>query len=236
MVATLAGPDYSQMYSSAMPSIVAILNSKGGSGKTTIATNLARGLQRTGRSVLIADTDPQGTASEWADLRVEDSDLPPVVGVSKATMKDHIRDVGSAYDVVVMDGAAKLQSVSVEALKVADVVLLPVRPSGADLWAVEDLVDLILTRQDVTGGRPVAAFVVSQQIVGTNLADEVGDVLDAFDLPVIDGRTSQRIVYAEALSAGSTVLDVDPTSKAAAEVEQITRDTLSMIESGPSDQ
>ena len=214
-----------------MPSIVAILNSKGGSGKTTIATNLARGLQRAGRSVLIADTDPQGTAAEWANLRAEGSDLPPVVGVSKATLKEHMRDVGSAYDVVVMDGAAKLQAISVEALKVADVVLLPVRPSGADLWAVEDLVDLIHTRQDVTGGRPAAAFVVSQQIVGTNLAGEVGDVLDAYELPVLDGRTSQRVAYTEALSTGTTVLDMAAGSKAAAEVERITKNTLALLES-----
>jgi chromosome partitioning protein len=212
-----------------MPSIIAVLNSKGGSGKTTVATNLARGFQLDGHSVLIADTDPQGTASEWAELRSEDSDLPPVVGVSKSTMKDDMDDIGSAYDLVVMDGAAKLQSVSVEALKVSDVVLLPVRPSGADLWAVEELVDLIHTRREVTGGRPKAAFVVSQQIVGTNLAGEIGEILESYELPLLDGRTSQRVVYAEALSAGTTVLDAEPRGKAAAEIEQLTRDTLALL-------
>lgn len=214
-----------------MPSIIAVLNSKGGSGKTTIATNLAHCLQHAGHSALIVDTDPQGTASEWAELRPEDSDLPPVVGISKSTMQDHMEDIGSAYDLVVMDGAAKLQSVSVAALKVSDVVLLPVRPSGADLWAVEDLVDLVHTRQEVTGGIPKAAFVVSQQIVGTNLADEIGEILESYELPLLDGRTSQRIVYAESLSAGTTVLETEPNGKAAAEIKQLTRDTLALLNS-----
>jgi chromosome partitioning protein len=146
-------------------------------------------------------------------------------------MQDHMEDIGSAYDLVVMDGAAKLQSVSVAALKVSDVVLLPVRPSGADLWAVEDLVDLVHTRQEVTGGIPKAAFVVSQQIVGTNLADEIGEILESYELPLLDGRTSQRIVYAESLSAGTTVLETEPNGKAAAEIKQLTRDTLALLNS-----
>lgn len=214
-----------------MPRVVSILNQKGGSGKTTIATNLAHGLQRAGYSVLIADTDPQGTASEWSELRPEGSDLPPVVGVSKSTIENHLDEVGTAYDVVILDGAPALDSLNVEALKASDVVLLPVRPSGADLWSVEDLVDLIHTRQEVTGGRPKAAFVVSGQIVGTNLAGEIADVLQAYDVPVLEGRTSQRIAFAEALSAGTTVLDMKPGGKAAREVERLTSDVTELLES-----
>lgn len=113
----------------------------------------------------------------------------------------------------IIDGAAKLQDVSVAALKVSDLVLLPVRPSGADLWAVEDLVEIIKTRQEITARAPAAAFVVSQQIVGTNLAGEIADVLRRYGLPVLEGHTSQRIVYAEALTGGTTVLDMEPRGR-----------------------
>jgi chromosome partitioning protein len=82
----------------------------------------------------------------------------------------------------------------------------------------------------MTGGVPAAAFVISQQIVGTNLAGEIGDVLGEYDLPVLDGRTSQRVAYAEALSVGSTVLDMKPSSKAAAEVRTLTEETLELTQ------
>jgi len=108
-------------------------------------------------------------------------------------------------------------------------VLLPVRPSGPDLWSVEDLVDLIRTRRDVTDGRPLAAFVVSQQR-RTNLADGIADVLDGYGLLILGGRTSQRVAYAEALTTGTTVLDAAPSSKAAAEIEEITDDVLALLE------
>lgn len=211
-----------------MPTVVSVLNQKGGSGKTTLATNLAHGLQRRGLSVLVADADPQGTASEWSTLRPEDSDLPPVVGVKGSTIGD-LDDVGAAYDVVVLDGAPALDSPNVKALKTSDVVLLPIRPSGPDLWSVEDLVDLIHTRRDVTDGRPLAAFIVSQQR-RTNLAEGIADVLGDYGLPILSGRTSQRVAYAEALTTGTTVLDAAPSSKAASEIEEITDDVLALLE------
>jgi chromosome partitioning protein len=218
-----------------MLTVISVLGQKGGGGKSTLVTNLARGLQRHGRDVLIADTDPQGTASEWATLHPDGADLPPVIGVQGSALENHLGDVGSAYDVVMVDGAPALDSRNVKAVKASDVVLLPVRPSGPDLWSVEDLVDLIKTRQDVTGGCPVAAFVVSQQRQ-TNLAGEIADVLEEYDLPVLEGRTSQRVAYAEALSTGTTVLDVDPSGKAAAEIEKITGDVLVLLKQTVADQ
>jgi len=101
--------------------------------------------------------------------------------------------------------------------------------SEADTWASEWLVGVIKNRQRMTGGKPRPAFVVSQQVVGTNFAGEIGEVLEDYDLPLLDGRTSQRVAYAEALSVGTTVLDVDPNSKASAEVRQITQETLQLI-------
>jgi len=77
--------------------------------------------------------------------------------------------------------------------------------------------------------------VVSQQRQ-TNLAGEIADVLEEYDLPVLEGRTSQRVAYAEALSTGTTVLDVDPSGKAAAEIEKITGDVLVLLKQTVADQ
>lgn len=212
------------------PLVIAVLNSKGGSGKTTISTNLAHGLQLDGRRVLLGDVDPKGTAAVWGDMQPDSSDLPPVVGLTKRTLDGHLGDVAAAYDVVVIDGAAKLQSITIAALKAADIVLIPVRPSAADLWAVDELVEMIQQRRELTGGSPRAAFVVSQQIVGTNLAGEMAEALEHFGMPLLEGRTAQRIAYAEALSSGTTVLGMKPSGKAAGEIRALTQDVLTLAQ------
>jgi chromosome partitioning protein len=204
--------------------VIAVLNQKGGSGKTTIATNLARALQQAGR-VAIVDADPQGTASEWA---ARQDDTPPVYASKEPTIHKDVPALDGSFDIVVIDGAPRLEAMATSAIKAADLVLIPVQPSAADIWAAEDIIDLIRARQDVTDGSPRAAFVVSRQVVGSNLADTVQAALEAFDVPVLQARTSQRVAYAEALGAGLSVLDVN-AAKAEEEVQQLAKEALTYI-------
>ena len=117
------------------------------------------------------------------------------------------------------------------AVKASDVVLIPVRPSPADLWAVGDLVEVVRARQEITEGSPPAAFVVSSAIVGTNLSGQVAEALEGYEIPTLEGRTCQRIIYAESMITGSTVLDEDKGGKAAGEIEAIRRDMLDLLTS-----
>lgn len=205
--------------------VIAVLNSKGGSGKSTLATNLARSIQLRGKDVLLVDSDPQGTARDWRDMQDEE-DFPPVVGMDRATLHKDLKKVSDSFDHIVIDGAARLQEIVASAVKASDLVLIPVQPSAADLWATEGLIELIQTRQQVTGGKPRAAFVVSRQIVGTTLAGEIGDVLEEYGVPMLEGRTSQRVAYTEALNLGLSVLDLNGAEKAANEIRMITDEVL----------
>jgi chromosome partitioning protein len=153
--------------------------------------------------------------------------MPPVVSVS-LPLNERIPAVAEGWEFIVVDGAAKAKDRTRQCVQVADAVLIPIRPSGADLWASEWLVSVVKGRRRQTG-KPAAAFVVSQAVVGTNLAGEIEGVLERYELPVLDGRTSHRIAYTEALSVGSTVLDTDRQSKAAAEVRQITSETHDLL-------
>lgn len=209
--------------------VVAVLNEKGGCGKTTIATNLARGLQMEGLNVLIVDSDVQGSARDWGAAQ-DELDTPAVVGMDRPTLHKDVPKIAERKDVVVIDGAARAEKMQTSAIKAADLVLIPVQPSAYDIWSSETLVDLVQARQQVAG-KPTAAFVVSRQIVGTNLADEAQEALESFDLPVLTGRTSQRVIYSEAAARGLSVIDVDRSSKAADEVREIVRDTLDILQS-----
>jgi chromosome partitioning protein len=208
--------------------VVAVLNEKGGCGKSTIAVNLARGLQLEGLDVLIVDSDVQGSARDWGAVNT-DVDTPAVVGMDRPTLHKDIPKIGEGSDVVVIDGAARAEKMQTSAIKASDLVLIPVQPSAYDIWSSETVVDLVQARREVAG-KPNAAFVISRQIVGTNLAGEAQEALESFDLPVLEGRTAQRVIYAESVSQGLSVLDMDPTSKAAGEIRQLVEDTLAVLD------
>lgn len=199
--------------------IVGILNQKGGSGKTTISINLARGLQNDRERVLIVDSDPQGSARDWH--AAGNGELITVVGLDRPTLDKDIKAIANGYDWILIDGAPQLSEMAVAAIKCSDIILIPVQPSPYDIWATEDLVDVIKARQQVTDGCPKAAFVISRQITNTNLGKEVRDVLTGYKLPVFTCGTFQRITYAKTAANGSTVLDAEPNGEATNEIRQL---------------
>lgn len=198
--------------------VIAVLNQKGGSGKTTIATHLARALQLDGHDVLLVDSDPQGSARDWAAVR-EDQPVT-VVGIDRPTIGRDLKNL-ARQEFVVIDGAPQAADLAVSAIKAADFVLIPVQPSPYDIWATADLVDLVKQRIEVTDGALQAAFVVSRAIKGTRIGAEVAEALHGYDLPVLESRITQRVSYPGTAAAGTTVLDREPNGDSAAEVRAL---------------
>jgi chromosome partitioning protein len=198
--------------------VIAVLNQKGGSGKTTIATHLARALQLDGADVLLVDSDPQGSARDWAAVREDQS--VPVVGIDRPTIERDLKSV-ARKDFVVIDGAPQAADLAVSAIKAASFVLIPVQPSPYDIWAAADLVELVKQRIEVTDGKLQAAFVVSRAIKGTKIGAEVAAALAGYGLPVLESRITQRVSYPGTAASGSTVLDTEPDGDAAAEVRAL---------------
>ena len=84
------------------PKVLAVLNQKGGSGKTTIAVNLAHAFRLQGNEVLLVDADPQGTARDWSDSSEEG--ICPVIGIDRESLSRDLPNVAQPYDWVVVDG------------------------------------------------------------------------------------------------------------------------------------
>lgn len=208
--------------------IIAVLNPKGGSGKSTISTTLARGLEASGANTLLVDADPQGSARDW---QVADPDnSTPVIAMDRAGNLRSLPDMAASYDYVVIDGAGRLEEVIRESVRIADLVLVPVQPSPYDVWAISDLVELVKSRQTVTDGLPVMGAVISRAIQGTVLDREVTDALEEMGLEYLDARTHQRQVYARSANEGKTPLEVEPNGKAAEEVRAIAAEVRGLFE------
>jgi chromosome partitioning protein len=210
-----------------MPIVVSSIHSKGGVGKSTVALSMADALHQDGSSVLVLDTDPQGTASEW--VRAQEGDGPMVAGAPSVEKLEHeLERLGASYDAVVIDGSAQLKGSTGSIIRVSDLVLIPIQPSPADIWATENIVELIRDRQEVVG-EPAAGFVLNCVIAGTNIADDVSGILDEFDLPVL-GNLHRRVAFVEALVTGETPLTYEPRSKAAKEIEELYSTSLDALE------
>lgn len=206
--------------------VIAVLNQKGGAGKTTIATHLARALQLDGQDVLLVDSDPQGSARDWAAVR-EDQPVT-VVGIDRPTIERDLKNL-ARKGVVVIDGAPQAADLAVSAIKAADFVLIPVQPSPYDIWATADLVELVKQRIELTDGRLQAAFVVSRAIKGTKIGAEISTALAGYGLPVLETRVIQRVVYPGTAASGSTVLDAEPGGDAAAEIRALAAEIMQKL-------
>jgi chromosome partitioning protein len=208
-----------------MPLTIGVVNAKGGSGKTTLVTNLARAIQLDGNDVSIIDTDPQRTASTWGQNQPDGYGLPVrhVEDAPAAPLQERIQTLTAESDIALIDGSAKIDGGTGACVRASRVVLIPVQPTPADTWGARSVVDVVKK----TG--TTAALVISRQIVGTNLANEVADGLASYELPVFESRTSQRVAYAETMFDGRTVLDAPGADKAEAEIQGIATELAQLL-------
>ena len=140
--------------------VIAVVNQKGGTGKTTISTNLACAFADRFQ-VLLLDADGQSSALDWADSRAQPLLGLEVRGVEPGRLLQDVRLWAPDYHWVIIDGPPGIARTTAEAVRAADLVLIPVKPGPWDVWAVSDIVDAVKARQEATAGLPQAAFVIT---------------------------------------------------------------------------
>lgn len=202
--------------------VIVVVNSKGGVGKTTAAINLAEAFRLASRSTLLIDCDPsQGSSSRWRRV-AEDNGKDAVatvkaeVGVAKL-----VRDFKRAYEVIVIDGPANLENANSAIISVADLVIIPIQSSQLDLWACESALDWIQERRYLTGGLPEARFLLSRSHPQQKVASKEQEKLVTTGVPVFTSRLVNRVNYARTIGAGGSVFDLPASDKARVDVESL---------------
>jgi chromosome partitioning protein len=204
--------------------VLSVLNEKGGVGKTTLASNIARQLQVEGFDVMLVDTDPQGSLRDWKSAAVDSKELPHLIVLDRAELIKEIKEFQDK-DWIIVDGAPSVQNILIETIKISDFVLVPVHPSPYDIWAAESLVSMLKAKAEISD-TPRSAFIISKQINGTKISAETREVLKEYNMPIFNKYTSQRVVYATSAAKGSTVIDDDPLGLAAKEIKGIVNEIL----------
>ena len=187
--------------------VIAVCNQKGGSGKTTVAINLAGAFAADGMAVHLLDMDPQGSALDWGSIQPALSPPFEVTEMDRSQLLRQARTLRREYEVIIIDCPAKFTDSTSAAIRVADFVLVPVQPSPFDVWASDAVTELVKTRQEATNGTPLAACVISRAISNTSLQRSIGSALEDYGLPVLRSGTTQRVAYATTAAEGKTVFE-----------------------------
>jgi chromosome partitioning protein len=193
---------------------IAVISQKGGTGKTTLALNLAVAAESSGFATAIIDLDPQASAKEWSKSREVEA---PVVISAHASQLDEVlaaaRKNGAALSII--DTAPHSERDALASARAADLILLPCRPAILDLRAMastKELADL---------ARTPALAVINAAPPRGHLPDEAADAIRSYGLEVASVVIAHRAAFVHSLTLGQTVIEYEPGGKAASEIIEL---------------
>ncbi|MEM7679364.1 MAG: AAA family ATPase, partial [Myxococcota bacterium] len=175
------------------------------------------------------------SAMEWAarrDAMHEEGDglvLFPVISLAVPHLHKELPALASKYDCVIIDGSPRVDAVTTSVIIASDLVLMPIKPSSLDVWASDDVIELIEKARPMKEGLGdplAAAFVINMRKSKTVVAEKVSQAMQEHRLPLLATQVGDRTEFINALASGRTVAETAPKGPAAGEINQLTNDIM----------
>lgn len=183
-----------------MPAVViTVAQQKGGVGKSTLAAHLAVAFAQQGYSTMLFDTDPQGTCTHWHAQRKK-GDIG-LVATSGWRLTRDLSMARESNDIIVIDTPPHAEMDIKVSVRAADMVLVPIQPSPADVWAVRE------TFNTISGESRQCMVVLNRVVHRANITEETKQKLMQLEIPVAEQEIGNRVLFAASMESGLTVLD-----------------------------
>jgi chromosome partitioning protein len=212
-----------------MTKIVGLIQVKGGAGRSTVSTNLAGELSKQGKTVLIDCDMPQGTSASWFAVRQQKGREGNLTADTASTHKELVSKIEQYQDAdfIVLDSPPRIAELTRAILILADLCLIPVGASTAEIWATGDILALIKEAKQVK--KVNARMLWTRYRPQTKLAQELtGLATKELGLVALDAALGMRVSYMEALGEGLTVVEL-PDQSAKAEVRMLTEEVTKLL-------
>lgn len=210
--------------------VIALVNQKGGCGKSTTAVHLAYYLARRG-TVALVDADAQQSSSIWMES-IEKEPLSYAAILDPEELFESIDKMGQEYDAVVVDGPGSLSEVTKTILDCSDIALMPCQPSGLDLSSSGSFLRIVRHRQKIRGGKPKVGLFLSRAVKGTVLLKEAKEALQIDErFPLLETIIYQRQCLADASIQKGTVFNLSGSAAktAAKDYELLFKEALKLL-------
>lgn len=187
-----------------MTKYIALLQLKGGAGKSTITANLCGYLLNQGATVLTVDADmPQGTLTAWASLAPESENYHHKTAANAEDLISILEQADGQYDYVLIDAPPRMADVMKAILYVSDLSLIPLAATTPDIWATSDMLPML---QDAAKERDINARLVFNKLKPTNRSHEIRQqAVDMLEIPQLETALSDYVAYADVIGFGGNV-------------------------------
>lgn len=197
--------------------IVVVGGIKGGSGKTTLATNLAVLQAREGKKVLLVDADEQRSTSEWAQQRealgIETN--WSTIQLSGKAVNSQIQRMGADYDDIIIDVGGRDTTSQRSALTIADIFLTPFKPRSLDIWTIGPVKTMISEIKAVNPGLVCIAVINQADARGEDNSDAIEVLKECPDLICHPNSIGHRKAFGNAAADGLGVIEIKNQDKKA---------------------
>lgn len=206
--------------------VISFLNQKGGVGKTTVSFNVVCELASRGKKVLFVDSDLQGSASLLNEARESDLGFP-IVSIANPSINKAVQQIKADYEYIVIDGIPSISKITQSTILASDVVVVPMQPSGVDVWATESLIEMVDAAR-VLNPDVVVGIVLNRFDGNRVLAKGILDMVEQTDWQVFDTAIGNRAVFQKSVTYGKSVAELEWNGKADMEIKSLVDEILAL--------